>query len=146
MSLQKPPVVTQKPFTWQFESGSINESPPTENAWYNLISTTSNVMLIEAKLKQNNNEGAAKSLRAKLTIDGTTIQSSLTSCNANTMYYLTIAANGYLSIGTGASNFARYTPLWGKSVLLEIQFGDSPETNQTLQAWVIYQTLQETTV
>jgi len=147
MSLSKPPVVTQKPYWPKVQApATLDQTTVSQDAWYVLLNTTTNVEISAVKIWQTNAESAAKSLRAKLTIDGQVFQSSLTSCSHNTGYWVRFDAAQTPVIGTAEVNISKYGLLRAQSIKIEIQFGDVPGTGQALYGRCAYRKLEEATV
>jgi len=66
MSLSKPPVVTQKPYWPKVQApATLDQTTVSQDAWYVLLNTTTNVEISAVKIWQTNAESAAGLLRAQ---------------------------------------------------------------------------------
>lgn len=148
MSLSKPPVVTQQPFTWEFQTpATLSRTSVTQNAWYTILDTATNVRIHSIDIRQTNDQANAKSIRVKLTVDGNVIQSSLTSIanNTNVLFALNKYGDSLLTV-IGALGIEGKIAVFAKSAKVEVQFGDVPGTNQALYGYVVYDKLKSTTL
>ena len=146
MSLYRPPITVLGATQYEHQPLASLSVTPTENTWYTILNTTTNVLLEWVRVHQANDQTAAKSLAVRFTIDGQTYVSSYTSCAHDTRYWCMLGANGVVYLKTADVNPAFYMGLRGKSVKVEVQFADTPGTNQVLVGFATYARLKATTL
>jgi len=146
MSLYRPAITVLGAIQYEQQTPAYLSVTPTENSWYTILDTTGNVLLEWIRVMQTNSASSAKSLRMRVTIDGQETMSSFTSCAHATVYYCYMIAWGPPHLTTDERNAGRCIPWPAKSVKVEVQFGDTPGANQSLEAYVIYAKLKATTL
>jgi len=146
MSLYRPPITVLGATQYEYQPSATIYLAPSQNGWYTILDTTTNVLLLWIRVLQRNDETAAKSLRMRISIDGRVLTGSLTSCANWTSYYCYIASWGEPVLTTSEVNVGMYVVERAKSVKVEVQFGDSPGTNQILEGYVQYAKLKATTL
>jgi len=146
MSLYRPPITVLGATQYERQPTASLDQTPSQDQWYTILDTKTNVSVFGIRIWQWNGNSAAKSVRLRLTIDTETILSSLTSIAHNTHYFGVINAGGNLGIGASELNAAMYGPIFAKSFKAEIQFADTPGTGQKLYADIPYAKLKATTL
>ena len=147
MTLYRPATVIGQPYQYEYQPvASISIIPPSQSAWYTVLNTTTNVLVLSMRFLQQNDEAAAKSLALRITVDGEVLTSSFTSVPNATVYFGLVNAQGQAVLSATAYNANLYVALPAKSAKVEIQFADTPGTNQKLWGYVYYAKLKATTI
>jgi len=146
MSLYRPPITVLGATQYEHQEVEVVSVTPTQDTWYTALNTTTNVLLQWIRVYQSNAGGSAKSLRARVTVDGHVFTSSFVSCASATFYYVFCAADGTPQFWGSPVNAAMYLGWPAKSAKVEVQFADTPGTDQYLSLRVQYAKLKATTI
>lgn len=126
----------------------VNPTPVVQNVWYTGIDDE-DVRHIWCAVRQTNGEAAAKDFEVRWTIDGTPYFTGFSLAN-NALTYIfknrepsTGGTKGLTSSATGF-NPAGYVDKRGQVYKTEIRLTSAPGTNQVLNMWSGYETLEVT--
>jgi hypothetical protein len=130
------------------DTGHLLLTPPVRNQWYTILGAD-DVRLLLNSIFQSNDENAAKTLEVRWTCDSGTYLLTAT-CNSGTQYY--ISRQKYPSTDPNcleAKDFSiapmgRLLDKRSQSFVIEIRITDALGTNQVLEGWAVYETLDIT--
>lgn len=131
-----------------YDSDVANEAPPVQNTWYEVFDAI-NVRLLLCRVRQINDEVAAKDVEVRWTIDGNVYLGVFT-CLDTTWYYVwrtptpSGAGTGGLSLTTTPSTATLYTDKRGLTFKVEVRMTSVPGTNQVLRCECVRETLELT--
>lgn len=127
------------------------QTPPTQNVDYEVLSAEPNVRLLIYAVRQQNDEQAAKDIQVTWTLDGHPHFVTFSALH-NTQYYVYV--NKYkgdneliaLTATVTEYNCAKYCDKRALEATLRAMITSVVGTNQTLTQWLKYEQLEETTV
>jgi hypothetical protein len=126
----------------------VSQTPPVQNTWYTAFEAD-DVRLLYCRVYQKNDEGVAKNVEVRWTIDGTVY---LVDWWLSDDFPMWLHREYAPSAGGTAGLVAEltrvlamyYTSKRGQSVKCEIRMTAAPGTNQTLTMHCVRETLEET--
>lgn len=120
----------------------LDQDPPVQNTWYTVLDETGGLRIKVMPVRQTNNEAAAKSIDVRMTIDGVSIDATVTSQGNGTWYYWSLGPGTERVIGAAAiTMFHSILAIHCHDALIEIRMTSAPGTNQKLDGRVHYETL-----
>lgn len=134
-----------KKYAWKKQPiTTLNQDPPVQNTWYDVLGITSDGKIILNAIKQVNDETDDKTVEVRWIIDGETYDADETIPN-NTWYYPYLQpTRDSLLVTTTMVLAAYYAPLEGQSIRVRMRMTSAPGTNQELDGRVHYETWEET--
>jgi len=122
----------------------LDQDPPVQNTWYAVFSGTGGLRIRILAARQINNEGWARNIEFRMTIDGTAIDATVTDQASGSWYYWYILPSSDRVIGAtpGAWMAHNYVAVECHDALIEMRITEAPGTNQFLDGRVHYETLE----
>lgn len=125
-----------------------SEVPPILNQWYQVFHAY-DVRLLWCTVTQTNDEVAAKNMEVRWTIDGTVYFCTVAAANGTTYYiFRTRLPSTAGTLGLEATvtqlNAVFYVDKRGQDFKVEVRMTSALGTNQTLLAYCVRETLEQT--
>lgn len=142
--------VAPEPKRWlqHYDSANLALAPPIQNMWRELLHAL-DCRLIQVRFHQENDETNPKTIEMRWTIDGVVFFFVIAMVNdTNRWAYRdhNLSLGGTFGITSQDSiiNAGYYTDIRGLDLKIEIRITDAAGTNQKLNAWAVYETLEVT--
>lgn len=130
------------------DTAQVDPSPVVQNEYYEVFDAE-DVRLLWCVVEQYNTGAVAKGVGVRWTIDGN-VYGDAETLDSDAYYYVyrtfySIADGGpELAIVDTELNAGYTVDKRGHSVKVEVRLISAPGTNQRLQCWCVYETLEET--
>lgn len=116
----------------------LNQDPPVANTWYTVLVTVRNVLVYAFAARQINDEAGAKSLEARLTIDGVTITGLVSFTDSVFAFWRHSIEEEDLEVSTTAFPLGKAGVLYARSFKAELRQTTAVGTNQKLDGRIMY--------
>ena len=121
----------------------LNQDPPVQNTWYTVFDGTGGIRIRQVTARQINDEAAAKDIEFRMTIDGVSVDATVTAQLEGSWYFWTIGPGVERVIGgTTIRMIHEYEVVECLDALIEMRMTSAPGTNQKLDGRVHYETFE----
>ena len=121
----------------------LDQDPPVQNTWYTVLDANGGLKIRMVLARQNNDDTVAKSIEFRMTIDGVSVDATVTAQLEGSWYFWTIGPGVERVIGgTTIRMIHEYEVVECLDALIEMRMTSAPGTNQKLDGRVQYETLE----